>query len=51
MVKLIYYSTLYKRTSTVLTDKVDFKDGRAEFTHMGHRYSVEMQYIIRIMIA
>ena len=48
MFKITYFHTLYKKNVSANTDHVSFQDGCAKFASGGHRYSIEVKYLVSI---
>lgn len=47
--KITYFDTLYKREATLnVFGAIEFKDGYAYFSSMGHRHCIGIQHIIKL---
>ena len=47
--KIRYFNTLYQREMTMdVAGNIQFEDGRAIFASGGHRYAIELEYVIAI---
>ena len=50
--KITYINTLYNcETTRFVFGEIEFKDGAAHFASGGHRYAVELEYIVKIEMA
>lgn len=47
--KITYYHTLYKRNVTdIVAGSIRIKDGKAIFASGGHKYAIDLVYIVSI---